>query len=148
MGIERERLAFFLTTMVLPGIPLLYYGDDQAFYLHDSNAENYVYGRQPMSSSGAWVLHGCFRGNASYQYYQIPFDKVRQGCHDISQGYDHFDVTSSQYTLLRQMHELRTVYPVFNDGFSLKTVSKSTQIVYADTTDYITNYSIFAFYLP
>lgn len=121
---------------------LRYYGDDQAFYLHDSTAENYIYGRQPMSSTVAWVLHGCFKGNASYQYYQIPFDKVRKGCNDVTQTYDHFDVTSSHYTLLKQMHEIRSIYPVLNDGLSAKTITKSTKLSYVSTTDYVTNYSI------
>ena len=111
--------------------------------MHDSIAENYVYGRQPMSASLAWVLHGCFKGNASYQYYQIPFDKIRNGCNDISQTYDHFDVTSSQYTLLKQMHELRSIYKVLNDGLNLQTLSKKTKFVNVSTVDYVTNYSIF-----
>ena len=94
-----------------------------------------------MSSSLAWVLHGCFQGNASYQYYKIPFDKVRNGCNDISQTYDHFDITSPHYTLLKQMHELRIVYPVLNDGLSVQTISRQIKTVYVPTLDYVTNYS-------
>src|SRR4051812_38238041 len=60
-GIERMLLAYFITTIMLPGIPLVYYGEEQAFYVLDSTAENYVYGRQAMSAAQAWKLHGCYR---------------------------------------------------------------------------------------
>lgn len=48
-GIERQLLALFITTLHLPGIPLLLWGEEQAFYILDASASNYIFGRQAMS---------------------------------------------------------------------------------------------------
>ena len=53
-GTERQLLGDFITTMLMPGIPLVSWGEEQAFYTLDNTASNYVYGRQAMSSSQAW----------------------------------------------------------------------------------------------
>ena len=43
-GTERSVLGTFITTLVMPGIPLLYYGEEQNFYTYDTGASNYLYG--------------------------------------------------------------------------------------------------------
>lgn len=43
-GTARSVLGTFITTLVMPGIPLLYYGEEQNFYLYDTSASNYLYG--------------------------------------------------------------------------------------------------------
>ena len=59
-GTQRSALATFITTLVMPGIPLvsllldatfqsfnleqLFYGEEQSFYLFDNGASNYLYG--------------------------------------------------------------------------------------------------------
>ena len=61
-GVLRSLLANFITTLVMPGIPLVsvkiiflfrpiiltlcqvYYGEEQDFYLYDNGASNYLYG--------------------------------------------------------------------------------------------------------
>ncbi len=43
-GTERGVLGTFITTLVMPGIPLLYYGEEQNMYLYDTSASNYLYG--------------------------------------------------------------------------------------------------------
>ena len=43
-GTQRSVLGTFITTLVMPGIPLLYYGEEQNFYLYDTSASNYLYG--------------------------------------------------------------------------------------------------------
>ena len=43
-GTQRSVLGTFITTLVMPGIPLLYYGEEQDFYLYDTSASNYLYG--------------------------------------------------------------------------------------------------------
>jgi glycosidase len=45
----------------MPGIPLLLWGEEQAFYVLDNTANNYIFGRQAMSSATAWQTHGCYR---------------------------------------------------------------------------------------
>lgn len=56
----KQNLANFITTLLLPGIPLLEWGEEQAFYVLDNTANNYVFGRQSMSSATAWQDHGCY----------------------------------------------------------------------------------------
>ena len=43
-GTARSVLGTFITSLVMPGIPLLYYGEEQNFYLYDTSAANYLYG--------------------------------------------------------------------------------------------------------
>ena len=43
-GPQRSALATFITNMVMPGVSLLYYGEEQAFYLYDNGASNYLFG--------------------------------------------------------------------------------------------------------
>ena len=43
-GTARSVLGTFITTLVMPGIPLLFYGEEQNFYLFDTSASNYLYG--------------------------------------------------------------------------------------------------------
>ena len=50
-GRYKMLLGLFITTFHFPGIPLLSWGDEQAFYILDNTAENYLFGRQPMASS-------------------------------------------------------------------------------------------------
>ncbi len=57
-GTEKMLLGLFITTLHMPGIPLLLWGEEQAFYVLDNTAGNYIFGRQPMSSSTAWQTHG------------------------------------------------------------------------------------------
>ena len=53
--------------MLLPGIPMLEWGEEQAFYVLDNTANNYVFGRQSMSSATAWQDHGCYNvGNKKF----------------------------------------------------------------------------------
>jgi alpha-1,3-glucan synthase len=78
-GTDRMLLALFITTLHMPGIPLLLWGEEQAFYVLDSTASNYVFGRQPMSSNSAWQQHGCYRLGHS-QYMDWPADAVLDGC--------------------------------------------------------------------
>lgn len=41
-GVQRQLLANFIMTLHLPGIPLLLWGEEQAFYILDSTASNYI----------------------------------------------------------------------------------------------------------
>ncbi|KAI9206635.1 glycoside hydrolase family 13 and glycosyltransferase family 5 domain-containing protein [Polychytrium aggregatum] len=130
LGKERARLGMVITTLVMPGIPLLLFGEEQEFYIQDSSAENYVFGRQAHTSTLAWQTHGCFQGNASGQYYQMPFESGRTGCLDDSVHLDHFDPSNPTFNFLQILYASRKSYPVLNEGFGLNLLGNWTEIVY------------------
>jgi alpha-1,3-glucan synthase len=43
-GIQKGASGAFITSMLMPGIFLMYYGEEQNFYLYDTTASNYLYG--------------------------------------------------------------------------------------------------------
>ena len=124
-GTQKQLLGNFITTLLLPGIPTLVWGEEQAFYVMDNTASNYVFGRSPMSSAQAWEMHGCFTvGNAKFA--DFPADKALYGCHDDSINLDHRDPTSAVRNIYKSTYEMRENYPVLNDGFQLLQLSKQT----------------------
>lgn len=126
-GIQRQLLGHFVTTMLLPGIPLLLWGEEQAFYMLDNTATNYIFGRQPMNSAMAWMQHGCYSfADPSTQYFNWPLEAARDGCNDETQMYDHRDPTHPIRNILRHMYYLRENYPVLNDGMFLQQLSNQT----------------------
>jgi alpha-1,3-glucan synthase len=129
-GTERGLLGQFITTLQLPGIPLLLWGEEQDFYILDATASNYVYGRQSMTAATAWWLHGCFSLNVT-QYFDWPVDSALQGCNDITVTYDHRDPSHPVRNLLKHMYQMRVNYPVLNDGWYLMNLSnQTTDVVY------------------
>ncbi|KAF9052983.1 modular protein with glycoside hydrolase family 13 and glycosyltransferase family 5 domains [Panaeolus papilionaceus] len=117
-GVQRSVLATFLSALVMPGIPLLYYGEEQNFYLFDNGASNYMYGRQAMFSNTAWKRHGCYV-LGSEQYFNMPLEKALFGCHDDWNSLDHFDPTTDTRLMFAQFHHLRSVFGSLQDGFAL-----------------------------
>ncbi|KAK3936421.1 hypothetical protein QBC46DRAFT_357497 [Diplogelasinospora grovesii] len=128
-GIERMLLAYFITTLLLPGIPLVYYGEEQAFYVLDSTAENYVYGRQAMSAAQAWKIHGCYTAGSQI-YVDWPVDKARTGCLDDTVSYDHRDPAHPLRNIIKHMFELRTREELvaLEDGWFLERLAKQTEL--------------------
>jgi len=128
-GTQRQLLGFFIITFLLPGIPTLTWGEEQAFYLLDSTASNYVFGRSPMSSSQAWGMHGCYKvGNAKYN--NFPTDAAIYGCEDDSVNLDHRDPSSGVRNIIKSAFEMRDHYPALKDGFALDFLSKQTHDVH------------------
>ncbi|KAJ7063334.1 modular protein with glycoside hydrolase family 13 and glycosyltransferase family 5 domains [Mycena amicta] len=117
-GTQMSALGSFITSMVMPGIPLLYYGEEQNFYLFDTGAANYLYGRQAMTGTQAWKRHGCY-GLGSEQYYNFAVDKALIGCHDDWNALDHFDPTMDTRRLFSRFLALRRAFPAVQDGFDL-----------------------------
>jgi len=78
-----------------------------------------------MSSSRAWQRHGCYK-LGSTQYYNMPLQKALLGCEDDWNSLDHFDPTSPPRRLMSRFHQLRTLYPVLQDGFGLVEWGKKT----------------------
>ena len=128
-GTQKQLLGNFITTLVLPGIPLLEWGEEQAFYVHDNTAANYVFGRQPMSSTTAWQDHGCYTvGNGKFALW--PPGNYSRGCEDDWNSLDHRDPAHPIKNIIASMYEMRRRYPVLNDGFYLDTLSKQTRPIY------------------
>ncbi|KAI0006163.1 glycoside hydrolase family 13/glycosyltransferase family 5 protein [Russula compacta] len=117
-GTQRSVLATFVTSLVMPGVPLLYYGDEQNFYTYDTGASNYLYGRQAMFSNKAWQRHGCYR-LGSDQYFNMPLQKALLGCLDDWNSLDHFDPTADSRRMFAHFLYLRSVYSALQDGFNL-----------------------------
>ncbi|KAF8964043.1 modular protein with glycoside hydrolase family 13 and glycosyltransferase family 5 domains [Flammula alnicola] len=117
-GALKSVLATFIGALVMPGIPLLYYGEEQNFYLYDNGASNYLYGRQAMISNQAWKRHGCYV-LGSEQYFNMPLEKSLFGCHDDWNALDHFDPTADSRLMFSQFHHMRQVYGALQDGFNL-----------------------------
>ena len=128
-GTEKMLLALFITTLHLPGIPLLLWGEEQAFYVLDNTAKNYIFGRQAMSSTTAWQTHGCYT-LGSAQYYQFPVDAALHGCNDDSVSLDHRDPSSPVRNIIKSMYHMRDRFPVLNDGWFLQQLSNQTKDVF------------------
>lgn len=124
-GTERQLLADYIVTLLMPGIPMVSWGEEQAFYTLDSTASNYIYGRQAMSSAQAWQAHGCYKvGDINLN--NAPFNSSITACEDDSISLDHRDPSHPIYGLLKQMYELRQRYPVLNDGWTVRQIANQT----------------------
>lgn len=129
LGNERSLMGLFISTLHIPGIPLLLWGEEQAYYTLDSTAENYMYGRQPLSSAPAWQTHACYKLEGD-KYYQMPYDSVRRGCLDEKLPWDHRDPVHPMRNILKHMYKLRERYPVLQDGLWLQQLSNHTQDIF------------------
>lgn len=128
-GTQKQILANYITTMLLPGIPMLEWGEEQAYYVLDNTAANYVFGRQSMSSASAWQDHGCYTvGNAKFATW--PGESCFDGCKDDWNSIDHRDPSHPIRNIITTMFEMRQRYPVLNDGFYLETIAKQTHPIY------------------
>jgi alpha-1,3-glucan synthase len=128
-GTERMLLGHFVTTLHMPGIPLLLWGEEQAFYTLDNTASNYLSGRQAMSSAPAWEMHSCYK-TGSAQYHDFPLEAALHGCEDPWNALDHRDPTNPVRNILKSMYQMRKNYPVLNDGWFLQQLSNQTHDIY------------------
>lgn len=126
-GTERMLLAYFITTFLLPGAPLMYYGEEQELYALDGTAENYVYGRQAMAPSPAWMAHGCFSLENDL-YVDWPVTKAKDGCKDKSVGWDHRNPAAPVRNILKNMFAMRnsSQLGVLEHGWLLEKLSNQT----------------------
>jgi alpha-1,3-glucan synthase len=128
-GVMKNLLGLYVTTLILPGIPTLMWGEEQAFYVLENTAANYLYGRSPMSSTIAWQLHGCYTVGTE-KYTNFPLDAALYGCEDDNISLDHRDPSHPVRNIIKRMYELRTIYPALNDGFTLQSLSNKTYDIY------------------
>lgn len=124
-GTQRQLLGLFITTLVIPGIPMVLWGEEQQFNVLENLASDYIFGRSPMGSSAAWQLHGCYQLGAEV-YYEMPFDSAKEACHDDNVSKNHLDPSHPVRNIFKRLFELRRQYPTLNDGFTLERLS--TQI--------------------
>lgn len=130
-GTDKWLLGNFITTLLLPGIPLLLWGEEQAFYVLDNTAENYVFGRQAMSAALAWEVHGCYKaGSAQYYDWDSIVEDATYGCIDPWNSRDHRDASHPLRNIIKSMYQMRQNYPVLNDGMFLQALSKQSQNIY------------------
>ncbi|KAL9004469.1 MAG: hypothetical protein Q9188_002722, partial [Gyalolechia gomerana] len=128
-GTQKQLLGFFITLVEMPGIPMVLYGEEQASYILENHANDYVFGRTPMASQRAWQLHGCYNLGETV-YVDIPFNSSGYGCHDDSVSLDHRDPSHPIRNVLKRMFELRRQFPALNDGYNLLTLSNRTYNIY------------------
>ena len=128
-GTHRQLLGFFITVLEMPGIPMLLWGEEQEHKVLENLASDYVFGRQPMASSRAWQLHGCYKVGAT-GYFDLPIENATFACQDDSVSLDHRDPSHPVRNILKRMYELRQQYPTLNDGYKLQTLSTQTRNVF------------------
>ena len=102
---------------------------EQAFYVLDNTASNYVFGRQSMSSAQAWQIHGCYKVG-DQKFANWPVESSLTGCQDNSVSLDHRDPSHPIRNIMKIMFELRSRFPVLNDGFYLQQLSNQTRDIY------------------
>ncbi|KAL8882053.1 MAG: hypothetical protein Q9198_000876 [Flavoplaca austrocitrina] len=124
-GTAKMLLGFYITTLLMPGIPKLIWGEEQAFYLLDNTAGNYVFGRQPMSSTTAWQTHGCYSLKTT-TYFNFPVESATHGCQDDSVSLDHRDPSNPIRNIIKSMYQMRENFPVLTDGWTLQSLSNQT----------------------
>ncbi|TVY41175.1 Cell wall alpha-1,3-glucan synthase, partial [Lachnellula occidentalis] len=130
-GTQRWLLGNFITTLLMPGIPLLLWGEEQAFYVLDNTDANYVFGRQAMSSALAWEVHGCYvAGSEDYYKWDTIVENATYGCHDPWNSLDHRDASHPIRNTVKSMYQMRNNFPVLNDGLFLQALSKQTRYIY------------------
>ncbi|KAL8990136.1 MAG: hypothetical protein Q9169_008200, partial [Polycauliona sp. 2 TL-2023] len=127
-GTQKQLLGLFITTIHMPGIPKLLWGEEQAFYVLDNTAGNYVFGRQAMSSATAWQTHGCYSLKTT-TYFDFPVDSATYGCHDDSVSLDHRDPSNPILNIIKAMFQMRESFPVLNDGWFLQSLSNQTELI-------------------
>lgn len=150
-GTERYLLGLYIVSLELPGVPLILWGEEQAMYVFDATADNYMFGRQPMTSQTAWWTNGCFNLNTE-KFYDFPVEKGRVGCNDVSITYDQRNPAHPLRNIMKRMFEIRTHYPVAQDGLYLKTIAQLTEDVYlpgsSDTPTVTGLWSVLRGYFP
>lgn len=93
----------------------------------DSTADNYIFGRQPMSPAPAWKMHGCYSLGSS-QYIDWPLDQGRRGCEDDGVPRDHRDPSHPTRSILKAMYAMRENYDTLSEGWLVQQLSNQTDL--------------------
>lgn len=76
-------------------------------------------------------MHGCYNpaiGNS--KYYQWPLEAGLHGCQDEWVALDHRDPSHPVRNFIKNIHQMRENYAVFQDGFSLQLLSNQTYQIF------------------
>ncbi|KAJ3350440.1 Cell wall alpha-1,3-glucan synthase ags1 [Entophlyctis luteolus] len=128
-GIGPGRIGEFLTMILLTGVPSVYYGEEQQLSIVDGSGDpGYIFGRQAMSASVAWQLHGCLL-DKNYYNLTLPTgtflsDAAMDGCNNENVSADHFDPSHPAFVYLSHLMWLRSVYPVLVDGLNMTMIQR------------------------
>ena len=128
-GTQKYLVGAFIMSLLLPGIPIVNWGEEQAFYVLENIAGNYLYGRQPMVSTVSWERHGCYKVG-SEKYFNFPLDAALYGCDDPNVSLDHRDPSHPVRGVVKRLMELRETYPALNDGFDMYQLSNHTHWIF------------------
>ncbi|KAJ4412539.1 hypothetical protein N0V85_003674 [Neurospora sp. IMI 360204] len=142
-GTQRMLLGLFIMTLHMPGIPLVLYGEEQEFYVLDSTANNYLFGRQAFSPTPGWMLHGCHVGNST-QYIGWPIESARTGCNDPKVALDHRDPSAPVRNIMKSMYHMREKYETFRKAWLLQTLSSKTRTVTLEGSTTSTEFGIWS----
>ncbi|KAA1072159.1 Cell wall alpha-1,3-glucan synthase ags1 [Puccinia graminis f. sp. tritici] len=117
-GTAKLLLGQLITNLVMPGIPLAYYGEEQDMYLYDSQAIIFTAVKQcQLPEPGK--QHGCYRVG-SQQYYK---NASREGTYWMSRRVEQLGSFRPHLAqcgrCCRTLHILRAQYPALQDGFNL-----------------------------
>lgn len=94
----------------------------------DNTAANYVFGRQAMSAALAWEVHGCYSvGSKQYYKWDEIVENATYGCADPTVSYDHRDASHPVRNIIKSMYQMRSNFPVLQDGMFLQSLSKMTR---------------------
>ncbi|KUI52906.1 Cell wall alpha-1,3-glucan synthase mok13 [Cytospora mali] len=143
MGTQRMMLGYMITTLLMPGIPLVYYGEEQDLYIVDSTASNYVFGRQAFAPSQAWLRHGCYSLGSDI-YVNWPADRAKTGCNDPRQAWDHRDPSAPIRNTMKHMFALRETYPVLEGGWLLAKLANQTSYTLQNGSSVATEFGIWS----
>ncbi|KAK3367350.1 putative cell wall alpha-1, 3-glucan synthase [Lasiosphaeria ovina] len=127
-GTERMMLGQFIMTLHLPGMPLVYYGEEQALDALDNTADNYIFGRQAFTATQAWKMHGCHAGNST-QYVGWPIDSARTVCNDDKVALDHRDPSHPVRNIMKSMYNMRDNIRSLKEGWLLQPLANQTSFV-------------------
>jgi alpha-1,3-glucan synthase len=128
LGTERSLMASYITTLLMPGIPLVFAGEEQAFYTLDNTAGNYLFGRQAMTSTLASEIHSCYKVGTTL-FNNFPLESALHGCEDPGNALDHRDPSHPVRNILKSMFQMRQNYASLNDGWFLQPLSNQTHFV-------------------
>ncbi|KAM0746951.1 hypothetical protein T439DRAFT_383591 [Meredithblackwellia eburnea MCA 4105] len=133
-GQKMQILGSFVSQLLLPGIPIALWGEEQGFYLLDNTAANYIFGRQPMASAPPWQEHGCYHLGSSV-FNNLALNSSSTGCNDDWNSLDHLDSSAPALRVIARMNQLRTIYPAISDGFGLSRIGNWTTLILHPNSD-------------
>lgn len=144
-GTNRQMLGWIVTFLEFPGVPNVFFGEEQESYVLENLANDYVFGRTPMVSQSAWQIHGCYRLGET-PYVDMPFNSSGTGCGDPMVSLDHRNPSHPTRNYIKRLFEIREHYPVANEGWVLRRLSERHYDLQLPGSSVNTTYGIWSDY--